>query len=170
MSAPSVVEVLDDAGCGVRAEFYFVNDRFHHTLFRVKAGALISSLESVEGSPTDDFPPSPPFSELHQQDETLFLTGATVTGHWSMSVQPIDRVLLFDIACRVKQHPTWLGSTYQPAETNEHHDILNIELLPDADCQLQLDENSQLALGCSTPSEVKAPVTYRWRYRVGIKK
>jgi len=113
VSQPTTLECLDVRGQGVRVEFHKRGDRYGHTIFRVRNGEEVPLLESVEGTPEAIAPTSPPFADLHQQGETIFLSGATTYGHWSMSVEEVDGRLLFDVACRLMHPVEWLGSTYR---------------------------------------------------------
>jgi len=172
---------------GVRVEFRWTGDRFSHTICAVKSGQTELLLESIEGNPADSFPASPPFVELHQQGETLFLTGATAAGHWSMSVEPIrlgkQAGFLFDAACRIKSLPDGLTSCYQKAESVRAslsdssllliaaEGELRLEALPLPDtqeklsCQLAFLENEVRLIREIDRAET-LPATVRWRYRL----
>jgi|GEM_PF-2911314 len=137
------LECLNRRGSGVRVEFEKQDDRFTHAIFSVTEDGSLPLLQSLEGSPDDYSPPSPPFAELHRQSDILFLSGATTLGHWSMSVQiaqvkesdfssrlfdkryglneqpkvPEEAYYLeFEIACRLKSLPSGLGSAYRIVE------------------------------------------------------
>ncbi len=135
------LEVLNPAKSGIRVEFRWTGDRYSHTLFGLSRGQVEPLLESKEGHLEAPFPTSPPFLELHQQGETLFLTGANDVGHWSMSValastsqlstlaMPTifsdaeefgDDFLLFDVAGRLRVGAGTVGSEYQGAGPNVH--------------------------------------------------
>ncbi|HCK40789.1 MAG: hypothetical protein CMJ72_03385 [Planctomycetaceae bacterium] len=86
----TAVETLDEFGLGIRVEFEWVHDRFVHTLIAIQQGKQTRMLESANGNPDNIYPPSPCLTELHQQDTTLFFTGATATCHWSMSVEKCE--------------------------------------------------------------------------------
>jgi hypothetical protein len=47
-----------------------------------------------------------------------FLTGMAGSSHWSASIacEPARNRAAFDIACRCKQRPAWVGSLYQLPE------------------------------------------------------
>jgi len=136
----TMLECLNARKNGVRIEFCKRGDRFEHTIFGVRDGVVVPLLMSLESSNEEIFPWSPPWAELHRQEDTLFLTGATSQAHWSMSVQPaqlteelssnlfdkryglneppkqLGHFLSFDVACRLKAKPKNLGSLYQCAE------------------------------------------------------
>jgi len=113
--------VLNPEKQGVGIEFHWTGERFSHQIFGLSDGQVEPLLASIEGSPEDSFPASPPFVELYQQEEIIFLTGATDAGHWSMSIESIrDGKLtgfLFDAACRIKLLPDGLTSCYRKAES-----------------------------------------------------
>jgi len=138
--AETMLECLNSRKNGVRIEFCKRRDRFEHTIFGVRNGVAEPLLMSFESSDEEFIPLSPHWAELHRQEDTLFLTGATTLAHWSMSVQPAQlteelssnlfdkrfglneppkqrcHFLSFDVACRLKAKPKNLGSHYQCAE------------------------------------------------------
>lgn len=75
--------VQDDKG--VQVEFTKIGGIISHTISLVNAGERTPVLTSCINELAQ-----PCFTELHQQGETLFLTGANGAGHWSMSVQKSD--------------------------------------------------------------------------------
>ncbi len=157
----STLECLDGGGQGIRALFQKSGDRFRHTIFSVRDGVAVPLLMSVEGTPNEVVPSSPPFAELHQQDKTLFLSGATTQGHWSMSVEVAEGRLLFDVACRAKSQASNLGSLYCVLAANyvlEPGDATESELGKDV---LRI---SPLSQGASD-----YPSTLRWRYSLASK-
>ena len=111
-------------------------DRFQqHLSMRTKEGQAVRLFGTVEGDAETRWPPSPPVQDLSLEKagpSHFFLAGVGMAGdsHWSISVsraeleptsglleEPIDLPgaavgLDFDVACRVKQSPVWLGSTY----------------------------------------------------------
>ncbi len=155
---PTTLEWLDAQGHGVRVAFQKNGDRFRHTIFAVRDGELTPLLTSVEGTPEEIALPSPSFAELHQQGETVFLSGATTQGHWSMSVEVAEGQLLFDVACRLKRQTEWLGSTYQIGES-------------DYCLQCQDDTSSEresdlLTLFPKVREAKNYPATMQWRYTI----
>ena len=76
---------------------------------------------SIEGTDTDEWPPSPPlqdFSIEPRQDQTLLLAvGMAGRSHWSASIAANNNSSLeFDMACRLRSSPSFLGSTFQLAD------------------------------------------------------
>lgn len=162
MSTPYVLELPNSAGNILRVEFTQEGDRFFHAISEIRGGEIVPLLQSLEGDAEMLFPPSPPFAELHQQGKTFFLTGATQAGHWSMSVQPEGKSVLFDAACRLKQSPQWLGNKYQIADTS------NFDLTCEEHCISQVC-GDQLCIGCEVTEDMAVPATLRWRYRIAVK-
>lgn len=74
------LEVMQN-GRGVRVEFIKIDGLISHTICLVNADEKTPVLTSRINEPAQ-----PCFTELHQQGETLFLTGANGPCHWSMSV------------------------------------------------------------------------------------
>ena len=152
------LECLDGQGQGVRVEFQKQGDRFGHTIFAVRDGQPVPQLTSIEGPPDQIAPPNPPFAELHQQDELLFLSGATTLGHWSMSVQAVDGRLLFEVACRLMKEADWLGSTYRVVADNT--------LLEPGDATQSTLQQSRLLVAPSLQKDARFPTTFQWCYSV----
>ena len=106
----------------LRIEFHWQQDRFIQQLFvdSVQAG------NSVEGDAEECWPSSPPVQQLSLEEinesSVILGVGAAGRGHWSISVE-IDRssaeadAIKFDLACRCKDPPPFLGSTYLLADS-----------------------------------------------------
>jgi len=116
-------EALEAVGLGgalLRVEFVWRGDRYGHVIAAADAaGQLQPLLESLEGTPTDDFPPSPPLQNLHRETlpdgrAALLLVGAAGRSHWSASIEAASGApqLIFDIACRRGGEGGWLGCRY----------------------------------------------------------
>jgi len=92
---PIEIESLNDSGVGVRVRFTWRGDRYGHTISFVRGNEETACVESCEGDSTDDWPPSPPIQEIHEQQngggKILFLTGMAGTAHWSMTVETRER-------------------------------------------------------------------------------
>lgn len=181
------LEVRSPEKQGVGIEFRWTDDRFSHKIFGLSDGQVVPLLASIEGSPEDSFPASPPLVELFQQEEIIFLTGATDAGHWSMSIEPIQAGkltgFLFDAACRIKSPQRGLTSCYRTAESvraslGDSSLLLSTGLgdfcleqlpLPDTQeqpsCQLAL-AGSEVLLTQQTPQVGALPKTVRWQYRL----
>jgi len=125
----AALEIVHD-GKGVQVEFTKIDGLISHTICLVnpdeKTPVLVSRINELA---------QPCFTELHQQGDMLFLTGANGAGHWSMSVQKGDRTfagvsnpsqskanssgqfLHFDIACRLKEPYPYLCNQYVAKES-----------------------------------------------------
>lgn len=114
---PLLLNAPQEAFC---VEFSWQQDRFVQRFLRTDR--LIA--ESVDRGQQDDdssWPPSPPIQQLSLEpigdNDVLLGVGAAGQSHWSISVEPTlhDQLpaLKFDLACRCKSEPVWLGSTYR---------------------------------------------------------
>lgn len=110
---------------GIAVVFRWCSDRWRHTV--TFAGESLA--ESVEGTADGGdarWPVSPPLVELSAIDlqggPALLAVGLAGRSHFSASVRPHPEradTLLFEIACRVKERPSWLGSTYATGSVTE---------------------------------------------------
>lgn len=171
--------------CGpLRVVFWRQADRFAHRVELVaddhQPGAA-PLLVSVEGAPTDQWPPSPPLQQLQVQPQPDGSTAALLVGmagrsHWSLSVAadlPAGG-LVFDVACRLQSAPSgFLGSTYCPApiapptiaslfvEPLDHPDSLPLEISGRPD-------RGRLAIR-PLAAAGHWPATIRWRYAIRLR-
>lgn len=152
----------------LRLSFLQPADRYGHMLALVNSdGAVLPLLATVEGIPSDDWPPSPPlqslsFHTLPDGRQAALLVGMAGTSHWSASIEPAvsEPMLLFDIACRHSSQAPRLGSRYQRVAAPLHD-------------QLQISsENAQLreqdGLIVIEPNSM-AMTTTRWQYTISLK-
>ncbi len=102
----------------LRVEFFRSSDRVAHRI--VFRGVPIA--ESIEGTPSEDWPASPPFQEVHFERVQLkrepgdigFLVGMAGRSHWSASVEPREPArIAWEVACRLHGPPEWLGVRYR---------------------------------------------------------
>ena len=110
---------------GTAVVFRWRGDRWRHTV--TFAGESLA--ESVEGTADGGdarWPVSPPLVELSAIDlqggPALLAVGLAGRSHFSASIRPHPEhadTLLFEIACRVKERPSWLGSTYATGSVTE---------------------------------------------------
>jgi len=106
---------------GMRAVFSWAGDRWRHVIL-LDGTPWAESLEDRADGRDAAWPSSPPLVEL---SVVTAATGPAVLGvglagrsHFSASITACpDRpdALLFEIACRVRERPCWLGSTYDRA-------------------------------------------------------
>src|SRR5438067_13480407 len=104
----------------LRLEFARLNDRYAQRISLIAAdGAIQPLLESVEGSPHDDWPSSPPLQSLTIETRgdhvVALLVGMAGGSHWSASIEAVagKAELIFDIACRHGAKRGALGSRYR---------------------------------------------------------
>ncbi|MCE9545258.1 MAG: hypothetical protein K8T25_07045, partial [Planctomycetia bacterium] len=124
---PQLPVILE--GAGWRASFHACGDRIAHTIGVVVAGRFVPLLASMEGTPDDDWPPSPPLTTIdvpaksgggsatHPTTTTTaaLLVGMAGRSHWSLSVELDAQAwrITFDAAVRLKELPARLGSAYR---------------------------------------------------------
>ena len=93
-------------------------------------------LRSMEGTPSDDFPPSPPLQQMHLQEingtPVLLAVGMAGRGHWSASIlmskmKPNDaensglNSLVFQYAVNLRNNEGWAGCKWMAGETFRYH-------------------------------------------------
>jgi hypothetical protein len=116
---PTSVQLLE--ADGLRVRFAFHEDRHTHEISLADGSRWIPILLSVEGSPEDEWPASPPLQSLHLESrpgnrQLALLVGMAGHSHWSMSVEldPAAARVTFDVACRTRGGPLGhLGNRYQ---------------------------------------------------------
>ena len=140
-------------------EFRWHGDRFVHRV--LTAGG--EQLSSVDGSEDEAWPPSPPLQQLSPEstgDKTLiFGVGLAGQSHWSVSVEVVEQegrpALKFDWACRCKQPPERLGTTYTTGPA------FHVE--PSPGTRLRVTDDHQQRL---EPAEIAAAGTHQWTYTI----
>lgn len=168
------------------------HDRYAHAITRIDRQSAAPLLASIEGDPTQPWPSSPPLQSLTcggraGSERRLLLVGMAAAGHWSVTIEVDARqaLFVFDVACRLKDRPAWLGSRYrrerQPAPAAAPGGVLAAGVghgLGGAKLQCEaLPIAGQLARVLVTPQgfDVRPqcppgpfPQTVRWRYRIGL--
>ena len=160
------VEAAAPDGSALRAEFLWHGDRFAHRISLIhRSGAIVPLLESLEGTPADDWPPSPPLQSLTIENRTNGRTVALLVGmaggsHWSASVETLADApeLIFDVACRHNKRPTFLGSRYR-------------KLIRSMDTQVCVtDQSARLSSDDDTvviePIRIIPAATSRWSFKI----
>ena len=142
-------------------EFFWQEDRYMHRIV-VNEQAIASSLF---GDGDESWPPTPPIQQLSCEEingnQVLFGVGAAGKSHWSLSVEQETHdsgfKLKFHYACRSKEQPDWIGSTYLIGD--------RIEVQPIAGSKLESsDESLRIA-----PVEISESVeTVEWAYWITI--
>lgn len=108
---------LNHAQLDSKVRFDWSKDRFDHAIDHNKR-SLISVVEgdAAEGH-SESWPASPPIQQLSiesiEDREVALGVGCAGTSHWSLSVEPVEAGFRFDWACRSKESPAFLGTTYQ---------------------------------------------------------
>lgn len=188
---------------GVRVRFFRQEDRYCHAVDAIVRGRIIPLLESIEGDASHTWPPSPPFRDLQCRSGaggTAFLTGAAGKSHWSASIQATNEVsaysaaddsistgipkyshLLFEVACRFRLTPHWIGSSYRVLGECagslaafsfagvENGPAIAIHGIP-SECRIaesRCTDGSRL-FTVQPPADcpVELPATIRWTYRM----
>ena len=160
--------ILGGGGSGaLRVRFVRCGDRWGHIVELVVEGGIVPLAESVEGGPEEDWPASPPLADLHIEDrppggQVALLVGKAGSSHWSASVEldAAGRQVTFDVACRLRIEPVWLGSTYS---------LLSARcLVTPFDGAALVELGAGRAVIRPAAADSAAPRTDRWRYGIGI--
>jgi hypothetical protein len=154
-------------------------DRWGHLIELFRDGAPITTLSSVEGVATDDWPPSPAFQNLDNQTfpgkgETALLVGKAGSSHWSAAIEAdsATAALRFDIACRFGDEPSFLGSTYSIVgeASDKPFRLPTITLSESADdCRRTIKTTSDRHTIRITFEPARLPRTVRWQYIVSFR-
>jgi hypothetical protein len=182
---PTSLEATDAHGRVVRVQFVWHHDRFAHTVTVIAQDRSIPLLASHEGLSDQPWPPSPPLQSLSIESGAsgpmALLVGMAGDAHWSLSIAPESgaTALVFDVACRAKSLPVFLGSRYRTMV--EPHESGESMLFPVLDRHLQVS----LPQSEAPPAQVQRtgdgfgivvdsrhanllPRTFRWKYRVAL--
>ena len=156
-------------------EFTRRGDRLAHVISRLVDGLPRPLLSSIEGTANDEWPPSPPLQEVHFESrpgvELALPVGMAGKSHWSISIELCAATgrLTFDVACRVRSVPVFLGSKYaiiQPSGVglqNEPGWKLDVEPI-DGQLECQIGRSATRLCITAASSVEKVPATVRWRY------
>lgn len=167
-----------EAGRGVRVEFYRIGDLFSHALWLDTVKVEGPLLHSEVGLP-------PCLTQLHQQPGSMLLTGSAGGCHWSMSVEGLGPgILLFDVACRIKQPMAGLCSVYRlgdglQGEVSERGELAVIRLsnvgslkigsrAESHRCRVLQPSPKVLQIGSPDSPSQQFPATARWSYAVWV--
>lgn len=128
MPKPETLTLRSSAvGNGLVLRCERTSDRFQSTVIWIDdQGTETVLLRSVEGTPNDDFPPSPPLQQMHLQEingaPVMLAVGMAGRGHWSASIMLNERTrtedtnclatLVFQHAANVRGDTGWLGCTW----------------------------------------------------------
>jgi hypothetical protein len=171
----------------LQVEFFRRGDRVAHRL--VYRGSLLA--ESIEGTPDEDWPASPPYQEVHFESTKLpereapcpiaLLVGMAGRSHWSASVAPAAaNEIAWDVACRLHGPPAWLGAQYRFAAGASIDEAVRVE----NGIQLRVVVSPSIALMIATagqnevqgdrlniafpPVAGRFPLTAQLAYRIGV--
>ena len=172
----------------LRVRFWFCEDRYAHEVWLAVGGEWIAVLASVEGSPSEDWPASPPLQSLHFErlgmaNQSALLVGMAGKSHWSASIEldPTGNCARFDIACRVRGAiKQVLASTYRAmpgVSALQERDgkvafnttlpaNVSLELAsPDAPPRTSIEVvEGEVRIVADDPAESDLSRTVRWRY------
>ncbi|HUG66682.1 MAG TPA: hypothetical protein VMM76_02955 [Pirellulaceae bacterium] len=182
---PISLNAMNADGVGLQVRFSWRQDRHCHTVSLLVENRPIPVFESVEGSSTDVWPPSPPLQqlsveELRPKTQVALLVGMAGKSHWSMSVEPVsDRAaFVFDVACRADDSVEQLGSGYLLladgfTTDGEHDAAIEVE---GRSLQIRCDRAGRTAttvrddpLGPRIePASINPGGTTRWRYTIEL--
>src|SRR5437016_1791687 len=90
------IEAIGSNNLRLRVEFTWRGDRFGQVIsFVGPDGRVQPLLESIEGTASDDWPPSPPLQSLSIEKlsdgrSAALFVGMAGGSHWSASVEPIQ--------------------------------------------------------------------------------
>jgi hypothetical protein len=173
------VEFVLTAG-SLRVKFVRCGDRIGHVIERVAAGDVRELLTSREGSPDERWPASPPVQELEpavrspvpttlppEAPQVVWLIGRAGASHWSASVEAqSDDSITFDVACRLREPPDWLGSRYRLLDADVNS-ALAVETLEGCQLAAATDDAARgvISIAAEMPTG-DLPLTVRWRYRL----
>jgi hypothetical protein len=170
-------------------------DRVSHRIEVLdSASRVLAELRSIEGTSSDEWPPSPALQSCSVQKirpgvTAAFLVGMAGKSHWSASVEAItgEGKLVFDLACRLSSIPQWIGSTYEllKEEAGESRELEGpargivlsshalLSILPEpvgkpGNCRCQITENRIEVRGNMEGGLSNQVRTCRWRYRLKL--
>jgi hypothetical protein len=170
-------ELLLTAGDRLQLRFARRGDRWEHIVEFRTDGKLAWRLNSIEGTPDNDWPSSPAFQSLamHAGPEGrkfALLVGMAGASHWSASIEadPAAERIVFDIACRIKQEPKWLGSSYLAWPSDGKESRLVIEPAgpqSTSDISRPVIEVEANQIRICVPHRIDPlPRTVRWKYSI----
>lgn len=162
------------AGDRLQLRFTRRGDRWEHAVEFRDAGRAVWQLNSSEGIADDVWPVSPPFQSLEMHSHSdgrvfALLVGMAGASHWSASVEadPIREHIIFDVACRIKAEPKWLGSSYVVSNSAERSRIAAIALESTPSGSMPVIEaiGQQIIVRVADLSG-SLPRTVRWKYAI----
>lgn len=183
MSEAVEAEWIIESGENVlRLVLFRAGDRYAHRVELLSsAGELVASAASEEGAvasvadATETWPASPPFQQFHRQEidgrPAWFFVGMAGKSHWSASVTARDDVAgwEFDVACRYREAPGYLGSAYRVAFPDDRLPRpAFFTLITGETTELRGQEDVVAAVPSDEGRSVSPPASARWRYVCGF--
>ncbi|HEV7282749.1 MAG TPA: hypothetical protein VGN57_21260 [Pirellulaceae bacterium] len=153
-------------------------DRYAHRIELLSAdGELVASATSEEGATasiadaSESWPASPPFQQFHRQEidgrPAWFFVGMAGKSHWSASVTARDDVAgwEFDVACRYREAPGYLGSAYRVSFPDDRLPRpAFFTLITGETTELRGSEDIVAAVPSEEGRSDSLPASARWRY------
>ncbi len=151
---------------------------------------LWETMEAVTAAnhSSTDWPASPPLQEVHFETrpdgrQIALAVGRAGSSHWSLSVEPFTAGCGFvmDVACRVREIPLWLGSSYRRVTgkdqllesatylSDDHRNLSErIQFAPSPEFEEQTRLEFYLEGWNICPADLHGPLprTIRWQYHV----
>jgi hypothetical protein len=166
-----------------------LGDRLAHEIGTIDGDSFYPVLESIEGTPVDAWPVSPPMQQIVEESmgaslsPVLLGVGLSGNGHWSIAIESQNASSLkFDVACKNSKPSLWFGSKYRVSTewVVANAIISQIELIHSKPefvptrlqllatiGQLRYDESDR-TIAIVPASDPGKMLTHRWCYRIGI--
>jgi hypothetical protein len=166
----------------LRLVLFRAGDRYAHRVELLSGeGELVASAASEEGASasfaetSESWPASPPFQQFHRQEidgrPAWFFVGMAGKSHWSASVTARDDVpgWEFDVACRYREAPGYLGSAYRVAFPDDRVPRpAFFTLITGETTELRGREEVVAAVPSDDDRSGMLPASARWRYVCGF--
>lgn len=168
-----------EAGPHLRIVFDQRGHRWGHRIELLDDGSAIAAIESVEGSATDNWPPSPVFQTLDVETragerQIALLVGKAGGNHWSAAVEAdaAAEVIAFDIACRFNTEPEFLGSRYSVIGGSANWPpCVEVSAIDDGVRRVLEIDDSQRTMSIRVSGQnASLPQTVRWKYMLSLPK
>lgn len=150
-----------DAPCQAAFAWREANGRFGHQIRVRGPDDWMEVISTIEDEGIDDWPSSPPIQQtaVHGAADAPIWFGLGMAGrsHWSASIEPTERGIRIEFACRVVGRPRWIGVTYRLGEAARvaaaEGNRMVLEL---AGCRLALKPQTDTRLDHATRSDGSA--------------
>lgn len=177
MTSPLQLTVDCGAGLSLSTSFRFEAGCYRHWIILSRGDDVtLDCWTDQMRSADDDWPASPPIQQLSLEmihgAAVLLGVGQAGKSHWSVSVETIQGssrpALQFDLACRCRVRPPWLGSSY--ARQRDAAGLTEGLTLIPGEATSQFDDDAAAVARCQIdPSgSRKYPSTFRWSYRIEV--